>query len=352
MQPKTTRQEQPGRDNAFSCAEMDKSAPGRVIMPKLLAFIAAAMLCASPATSQDWPSRPVTVIVPFAPGSTPDVAARMVAERLHAKLGQPFVIENKPGASGNLGTGSIARAEPDGHTIGVSIVGPLALNTLLFAKMPYDPKAELAPVTVLASQPSVLVVSKDLGVRSTDELVARLKRDASKLNFGSIGNGSLSHLAVEAIALKSNARPVHIPYNGSPAAVTALIRGDVQIAVLPASSVVPQAEAGQIVLLAVTAARRSALLPDLPTLAEAGITGVEVDSWIGLIAPARTSPAILAKLEREVRQILAEPGIREKLKVQYMEPVGNASQDFRALLDTELERWGPVIKANNIKLGQ
>jgi tripartite-type tricarboxylate transporter receptor subunit TctC len=322
------------------------------MMKRLSILVAAAMLCALPAKSQDWPSRQVTVVVPFAPGSTPDVVARMVAERLHAKLGQPFVIENKAGASGNVGTGSVARAEPDGHTIGVSIVGPLALNTLLFAKMPYDPKTDLAHVTVLASQPSVLVATKDLGVRSTDDLIALVKRDAGKMNFGSIGNGSLSHLAMEAIALKSGAKPVHIPYNGSPAAVTALIRGDVQMAVLPAASVVPQGEAGQITPLAVTSPRRSALLPNLPTLAEAGITGVEADAWIGLIAPAKTNPEILAKLEQEVRQVLAEPGIREQLKVQYMEPVGNSSQEFRSLLEAELERWGPVIKANNIKLGQ
>jgi tripartite-type tricarboxylate transporter receptor subunit TctC len=322
------------------------------MMKRLSILVAAAMLCALPAKSQDWPSRQVTVVVPFAPGSTPDVVARMVAERLHAKLGQPFVIENKAGASGNVGTGSVARAEPDGHTIGVSIVGPLALNTLLFAKMPYDPKTDLAHVTVLASQPSVLVAAKNLGVRSTDDLIALVKRDAGKMNYGSIGNGSLSHLAMEAIALKSGAKPVHIPYNGSPAAVTALIRGDVHMAVLPAASVVPQGEAGQVTLLAITSPRRSALLPNLPTLAEAGITGVEADAWIGLIAPAKTNPEILAKLEQEVRQVLAEPGIREQLKVQYMEPVGNSSQEFRSLLEAELERWGPVIKANNIKLGQ
>jgi tripartite-type tricarboxylate transporter receptor subunit TctC len=307
---------------------------------------------AGSAAAQDWPTKQVTFVVPFAPGSTPDVAARMVADRLQAKLGRPFVIENKPGASGNVGTATVARAEPDGHTIGVSIVGPLALNTLLFAKMPYDPKTDLAHVTVLASQPSVLVAAKELGVRNTNDLIALVKRDAGKMNFGSIGNGSLSHLAMEAIALKSGARPVHLPYNGSPAAVTALIRGEVQMAVLPAASVVPQGEAGQITLLAVTSGRRSALMPDLPTLAEAGITGVEADAWIGLIAPAKTSPQILSKLEREVRQVLAEPEIREKLKVQYMEPVGNSSQEFRSLLEAELERWGPVIKANNIKLGQ
>src|SRR4051812_25218100 len=172
------------------------------------------------------------------------------------------------------------------------------------------------------------------------------------MNFGSIGNGSLSHLAMEAIALKSGAKLVHIPYNGSPAAVTALIRGDVQMAVLPAASVVPQGEAGQITLVAVTSARRSPLLPNLPTLAEAGINGVEADAWIGLIAPAKTSPQILLKLEQEVHQVLVQPEIREVLKAQYMEPIGNSSQEFRSLLDAELERWGPVIKANNIKLGQ
>ena len=157
---------------------------------------------------------------------------------------------------------------------------------------------------------------------------------------------------MEAIALKSGARPTHIPYNGSPAAVTALIRNDVQMTVLPAAALVSQGAAGQIVLVAVTSPRRSALLPDLPTLVEAGITGVEADTWIGLIAPSRTDPAILAKLGRAVRDILAEHGIREKLKAQYMEPVGNTSQEFRALVDVELERWGPVIKANGIKIGQ
>ena len=323
------------------------------LVPRTLSLVvAAAMLFACPARSNEWPSGPVTVIVPFGAGSTPDVAARMVAERLQVRLGQPFVVENRPGASGNVGTGTVARAEPDGQTIGVSIVGPLALNTLLFARMPYNPATDLAYVSVLTTQPSVLAVNKDLGVRGTEELMSLIKRDAAKLNFGSIGNGSVSHLAMEAIALKSGARPTHVPYNGSPAAVTALLRNDVQMAVLPAAAVVPQGDAGQIVAVAVTSPRRSALLPNLPTLVEAGITGVEADTWIGLIAPSRTDPVILSKLGREVRNILAEPGLREKLKAQYMEPVGNTAQEFRALVDLELGRWGPVIKANGIKIGQ
>lgn len=321
-------------------------------LSRLAAVTVAGIAAVLPAAAQDWPSRPVTVIVPFGPGSTPDVAARMVAERLQARLGQPFVIENKPGASGNLGTGAVARAAPDGQTIGVSIVGPLALNALLFDRMPYDPRTELAPVAVLASQPSVLTVNKDIGARDVQGVLDLIRKDADKLNFGSIGNGSLSHLAMEAIALKVGRRPTHIPYNGSPAAVTALLRGDVQMAVLPAGSVMPQVQAGQMTAVAVTSPRPSALVPNVPTLAEAGIAGVEADSWIGLVAPAKTDPAILARLGGEVRQILAEPEIRAKLAAQFMEPVGNSPQEFRALVDAELERWGPIIRGNKIKLGQ
>lgn len=319
-----------------------------------LMFLALAGLLfgASGALSQDWPSRTVTMIVPFAAGSTPDVAARLVAERLQAKLGQPFVIENRPGASGNTGTGAIARAEPDGYTIGVSIVGPLALNTVLYAKMPYDPKVDIAPVTVLASQPNVLIANKELGLKGPGDLVALLGKDGTKLNFGSIGAGSVSQLSIEMIALKAGARPTHIAFTSSPAVLTAVMRNDVQMAVLAAASVVQQGNAGEVGMLAVTSAKRSPLLPNLPTLAESGIAGVEADSWIGLVAPAKTAPAILSKLEREVRAILAEPDLTEKFRAVYMVPVGNSPQEFRALLDAELNTWAPIIRQNGIKIGQ
>lgn len=319
-----------------------------------LAFLVAAIVLGTlaPAVALDWPHRTVTMVVPFAAGSTPDVVARLVAERLQARLGQPFVIENKPGASGNVGTGSVAKAVPDGYTIGVSIVGPLTLNTLLFKSLPYDPQTEIAPISVLATQPTLLVTSRQLGAKSTADLVALLKKDATTLNYGSIGAGSLSQLAVEMIARESGGgRPTHIPFTSSPAVLTALLRNDVQMAVLAAASVVQQGRAGDIDLLAVTAATRSPLLPDLPTLAEAGITGVETDTWIGLIAPAKTDPAILTKLEQEARAILAEPELGEKLKLQYMVPSGSTSQQFRELLTAEMNRWGPVIKANGIKIG-
>src|SRR5215204_6516943 len=194
----------------------------------LLSVLVGMMLATTSLQAQEWPAKPVRVIVPFGPGSTPDVVARLIADHLQQKLGQPFVVEYKPGASGNTGTDAVAKAEPDGYTIGVSIGGPLAINTLLFSKLPYDPKTDIAPITQLVTQPSALAVNSSVMVNSAGELVALLKRESGKYNFGSIGNGSLSHLAMEAIALASGTPMVHIPYPSSPAAMTAIIRGDVQ----------------------------------------------------------------------------------------------------------------------------
>jgi tripartite-type tricarboxylate transporter receptor subunit TctC len=302
-----------------------------------------------PATAQDWPTRSTRVVVPFGPGSTPDLVARLIADHLQKKLGQPFVIENKPGASGNTGTDAVAKAEPDGTTIGISIGGPLAINTLLFSKLPYDPKTDIAPVTQLVTQPSALVVNSDVGVRSVNELVALLKREPGKFTFGSIGNGSLSHLAMEAIALKSGTLMVHVPYPSSPAAMTAIIRGDVQMGCLPAIAVTPQVASGKVKILAVSTATRSPYLPEIPTLKEAGID-VEADAWMGMIAPARTPEAVVAKIRREVVEAIGTAAIREKLAAQLMEPIGNTPAEFRARIDGEIARWAPVIKAANVKV--
>ncbi|MCC6777879.1 MAG: tripartite tricarboxylate transporter substrate binding protein [Hyphomicrobiales bacterium] len=314
----------------------------------MLLGLAAAAAQESP-TKQEWPTRTVKIIVPFGPGSTPDMMARLIADRLQSKLGQSFVIENKPGASGNHGTDAVAKADPDGYTIGVSIGGPLAINTLLFSKLPYDPAKDIAPVTQLITQPSALAVNPSLRVSDVATLIALLKREPGKLNFGSIGNGSLSHLAMEAIALKSGAQMVHIPYPGSPQAVTAVIRGDVQMACLPAISVTPHAATGAVKILAVSTARRSALLPDAPTLKEAGVD-VEADAWMGLIAPARTPPDIIGRLREEVVQAITSTEAREKLATQLMEPVGNTPAEFRAVIDREIARWAPVIKAIDLRI--
>ena len=311
----------------------------------LTALLAAAVL----SFAEDWPVRTMRIIVPFGAGSTPDIIARIIADRLQPRLGVNVIVENKPGASGNTGTDVVAKAEPDGYTIGISIPGPLAINTLLFSKLPYDPAKDLALITVLTTQPSVLAVNAALPAKSVGELVALLKREPGKYNFGSIGVGSLSHLAMEAVALKSGTQMVHVPYASSPQAMTALIRGDVQMAVLPAISVLPHAASGAARMLAVTSGRRSALLPDVPTLKESGID-VEADAWNGLIAPARTPEPVLARLNREVVDILKEPDVRAKLKAQLMEPVGNSQAEFKSMIAAEIARWAPVIRAANVKV--
>ncbi len=313
-----------------------------------LALMALA-LAAQPGAAQDWPTRTVRVVVPFGAGATPDTIARLIADRLHQKLGQPFVVENKPGASGMTGTDAVAKAEPDGYTIGLSIGGPLAINTLLFSKMPYDPRKEIALVTVLTTQPSALTVPANLEVKTVAELVDLLKKNPGKYNFGSIGNGSLSHLAMEAIAQKSGTQLVHIPYGSSPQAMTAVMRGDVQMAVMPAISVTPHVASGAVKILAVTTAKRSPFLPDVPTLKESGID-VEADAWNGMIAPAGTPPAVLAKIHREVVEAIQSPELKAKFAAQFMEPVGNSPAEFRAFIDSELARWTPVVRAANVKV--
>jgi len=292
----------------------------------------------------------VRIVVPFGPGSTPDIIARLVADGLQQRYpASAFVIENKPGASGNLGTDTVAKAAPDGSTLGVSIGGPLAINTLLFAKLPYDPHKDISPVTQLITQPSVLAINPSLGVNSVAELVALVKKNPGKYNFASIGNGSLSHLAMEAIAIKASAELVHLPYTSSPQAITAVIRNDAQITCLPAISVVPQTATGAVKILAVSTAKRSAYLPDVPTLKETGID-VEADAWNGLIAPGGTPTPIINKIRSDVAEIIKRPAVRQKLAAQLMEPVGSSPEELRAQMDAEIARWAPVIKAANVKL--
>src|SRR5258708_35847393 len=236
-------------------------------MKKLLlltATLVLVLLTTSAAEAQTWPTRNVRIIVPFAPGSTPDSIGRILADRMQTKLGQSFVVENKPGASGNTGTDAVAKSEADGYTIGLSIVGPLALNKLLFKALPYDPARDLAPITIVATQPSVLVASNELGVKDFVSFVTLLKKDSAKLNYGSIGYGSLSHLSMVAIAMKTEAHPEHIAYAGSPNVVTALTRNDVQMSVLPAASVAPQAQAGLLKMRAVPRPSRSSVPLDVP----------------------------------------------------------------------------------------
>jgi tripartite-type tricarboxylate transporter receptor subunit TctC len=318
-------------------------------MKRFLLSVLAIALGWSPLCAQEWPARAVTIVVPFIAGSTPDSLARIVAEGLQQRLGTPFVVENRAGASGNTGTAAVAKAAPDGQTLGVSIVGPLVINALLFAKMPYETEKDIAPITILAAQPSVLVVNPAVAADSVESLLAAIRREPDKFTYGSIGRGSLSHLAMASLALSAKANLVHLPFAGSPAAVTALLRGDVQVAVLPAGSVADLGKAGKLRMLAVTSARRSPLLAELPTLGEAGIANVEADAWVGLIAPAGTSDATLARIYAQAVAVLADPAVAAKLKPQYMSVIASTPEQFRAVLKQEHDRWAPVIAAGGIK---
>jgi tripartite-type tricarboxylate transporter receptor subunit TctC len=301
------------------------------------------------AAAQDWPTKLVKIVVPFAAGATPDVIARLIADDLQTKLNRAFIVENRPGASGNTGTDVVAKAEPDGGTIGVSIGGPLAINTLLFPSLPYDPRKDLTLITLLVTQPSVLAVNASLGVAETRALVDVIRRDPGKYSFGSIGAGSLSHLAMEAIALKSGTRLVHVPYPSSPQAVTALLRNDVQMVCLPAISIMPQLKSGAIKVLAVSTAERSPLLPEIPTLKEGGIE-VEADAWSGLIAPAGIPGPITARIGQLVGAAVTTPVVRDKLAAQFMTPIAGTPAEFRARVDGDIARWSPVIATAKIKI--
>lgn len=315
------------------------------------ALLAAALLVLASASTlaQDWPTGPVRLVVPYGPGSTPDIVARVVAERLGARIGKPVVVDNKAGAGGMIGTDAVAKAAPDGQTIGLSIAGPLGVNTLLYKKMPYDP-TDLAPITIAATQPSVLVAGPKLEAGNASELVALLKANPGKYNYSSMGAGSISHLAMEALAARAGTTIVHVPYQGSGPAVMALLSGDTQLAALPAAAVMPHIKAGKLKALAVATEKRSSALPELPTLREAGIENVFADAWMGFVVPAKTPDAIVAKLREEIGHVLAEPEVREKLRAQYMDVVANTPAEFRATLKADVDRWKPVVDKNKIAL--
>ena len=319
--------------------------PIQVIAAALLAGLAGA------AAAQDWPDKgPVKVIAPFAPGSSPDVLARLIADQMGKNLKKSFIVENKAGAAGMIGTDAVAKAAPDGYTIGVSIGGPLVNNTLLYKQMAYDPFKDLAPVTLAVNQPCVLVASKKFPGANVTDLIAELKKNPGQYNYGSFGNGTMSHMVMVMIANQTNSNLVQVPYPGVAQVLQALVAGDVYLGCIPAAGAMPQYKADKIKVLGIAAKKRFSLLPDIPTIAEQGLTGIEANSWMGVVVPAKTPAPVLAKIHAEVVRTLKDPEVVKTLQAQYMEPVGDSPQEFAAYMKEELERWGPIIKTNNITL--
>ncbi len=297
-----------------------------------------------------WPTRPIRFVIPYAAGSSPDVIARIVGERLGPRLGQPVIVENRPGAGGNNGTGQVAKAAGDGYTFLVSTNGPLVYNTVLYPKLGYDPFTELRPVVLAGGQANVCAVRTDSGIGTLKELVAAMKAKPGSFNFSSTGIGSLSQLGVELLKVKTDTFAVHIPYASSPQAIMAILQGDVQFACVPAVAVIPQVKAGKLRTLAVSTAQRSQLTPDIPTMKEAGLPEIENVAWMALMAPASTPTEIVQKMNQEVNAVLAMPETKEKLYSQYMEPIGGTVEQLQQFMQKELRVMTPVIKRTGIKI--
>lgn len=314
---------------------------------KTLGAAAPAALLASPWTAAraqgEYPARPIRLVVPFAAGSTPDVFARVVSEKASQGLKQPIVIENRAGAGGNVGTDAVAKAAPDGYTIGASITGPLVNNTVLYKRLPYDPFKDLTPITFGVHQANVLAVSPSLGVNTLKELMELLRRNPGKYNYASIGLGSLSHLSVELLKSLTNSFVVHIPYASSPAAVTSVLQGDTHIISLAPLAVMPQVNAGKLKALGVSTVKRVPQLPNIPTFREGGLP-MDGSAWIGLVAPGATPAPIVDRLNREFVAAMRDPAVNDKLKAQYMDADPGTPQQFAAFMQDELKKWGPVIK--------
>jgi tripartite-type tricarboxylate transporter receptor subunit TctC len=313
------------------------------------ALLAALVALAVPALGQTWPDKPVRFVMSAPAGSSIDVLGRTIADKLKDRLGQPVIVENKPAAGGTVATAEAARAAPDGYTMVLAFNGPLSIAPLL-SKVPYDVQRDLLPVITTSSQPNVLAVTTQLPVKSVAELVALAKANPGKLNFASVGAGSSSHLNAELLKAMAGIDIVHIPFNGSPPAVTATIQNETQMIFAVMQPLQPQIQAGKLRALAVTSAKRFALLPDLPTIAESGYPGFEALAWNGVLVPAGTPKAVVQRLNAEINAILKDPEVVQKMHAAGFDLVGGTPEEFGALIRAESDKWQPVIRKAGVKI--
>ncbi len=324
-------------------------------MPLFMSLAIRALLAAvcalafSNSMAQAWPDKPIKFVMSAPAGSSIDVLGRTIGDKLRDRLGQPVIVENKPAAGGTVATGEVAKAAPDGYTMLLAFNGPLSITPLL-QKVPYDVQKDLAPVIITSSQPNVLAVTSQLPVKSVQELVAYAKANPGKLNFASVGNGSSSHLNAELLKSMAGIDIVHIPFNGSPPAVTATIQNETQMIFAVMQPLQPQIQAGKLRALAVTSAKRFPLLPDLPTIAESGYPGFEALAWNGVLVPSGTPKAVVQRLNAEINAVLKDPEVVQKMRASGFDLVGGTPEDFSALIKSESEKWVPVIKKAGVKV--
>ena len=316
--------------------------------------LAAVAVTAAPAMAQtSWPNRPLRLIVPTGPGSSLDLIARTINERLREKLGQPVVVDNKPGAGGLLGTDAVAKAN-DGHTFGISFNGPLAYAPFLYAKLPYRLPEDIAPIAITTSQPNVLAINTSLPVRNVKELVAYLRAKPGQVNFASIGNGSSSHLTMELFKFATQTFALHIPYNGSPPSAMATANNEVQMIMAVASAITPHVQSGRVRIIAVTSKERYSVLPEVPTIAESGLPELkdfEAIAWNGIIGPISTPADVITRFNSEINAALKDTSIVQKLNVAGLTALTGSPKDLANLMAAENKKWGPIIKRTGATLG-
>jgi tripartite-type tricarboxylate transporter receptor subunit TctC len=307
-------------------------------------------LSALPAAAQEWPSKPVRIVVPFSPGGIADNSARSIADRLGARLGQPVVIENKPGAAGNIGAEMVAKSAPDGYTLLLGYDGTIVVNPHIYANTGFDVLRDFAPVTKLGDAGVIVVSHPSLPVKDLRELIALAKAKPGSLSYGSAGTGSSAHLACELLNQRTGAGLVHVPYKGGGQAIADAVGGQIPLACTAVAGAQQFMKSGRLRGLGLSSAKRAAGAPDVPTFIESGLPGFVVDSWVGILAPAKTPRAIIERLNAEIAAVLQMPETRERYAVLGIEPVGNSPAEFAAQIRADLERWGPVVKQAGIRI--
>ena len=293
--------------------------------------------------------RPIRLVVPFTPGGTTDILARALAPKLTLALGQNVIVDNKPGAGGSLGAGEVAKADPDGLTLLMGHIGTLAVNPSIYPKLPYDPLKSFAPVAWVARVPNVLVMNASAAPKTLKEFVDLARARPGAMSYSSGGNGSAAHITFEYLKLRTRIFMLHIPYRGTAPSVTDLISGQIDATFTGAPAVIGHVRSGRLRALAVSSPQRVAALPDVPTVAESGYPGFEADQWYGVVAPAGTPPAIVARLNTEINKALALPDVAQQLAVEGATPMPGTPQAYGALIAREIPRWAEVVKAGNVK---
>lgn len=309
-----------------------------------------AALLGAPVLAQDWPTKPIRLVASTPPGGLVDTTARTIAERLSARLGQQVVVDNRPGAAGNIGTEAVAKAAPDGYTLLVGFDGTLVINPHVYPKIPFDTLRDFAPITKIGDATLLLVAHPSVPASNLKELLAYGKAKPGALAYGTSGTGSTPHLAAELLKQRTGLEMTHIPYKGGGQAIGDLIGGSLPLLYTAVASAQQHVKSGKARALAVSSLRRAGALPEVPTFIESGVPDFEVSSWVGLLAPAKTPPPIVERLQRETAAVLAMPEVRERFAALGIEPVGNAAGEFAKQIRADLERWGLVVRQSGMKL--